>query len=168
MFNPQSFTETTLSKTNSKSFWKMVCWKTVFFFGVRPYFQCVFAVSFGERAIFLHETLWGLEPWWHPQLWLSWYQNKCWAVIKTLVMCWFCCVYGILLPNYLPTQNPEILVICWFSCIKNGILITTQLYTQTLNDVWHICPHLVVFYGKCIGTYTIHGKFGIGCFNKPI
>ena len=47
---------------------------------------------------------------------------------------------------------------------------TTQLYThytQTLNDVWHIYPHLVVFYGKCRYIYYTWNVWDRG-FNQPI
>lgn len=167
--HPQSFTETTRSKTNSKSFWKMVCWKTMFFLGFDPIFNAFLLLVLGNGPSFFmkHSEDWNLDD----------IRNCDWAGIKTsagfsdqnpgyvLIL-----LYGILLPNYLPII-PKILKSWWFVdfLALYGILITTQLYTQTLNDVWHIiCPHLVVFYGKCIGTYTIHGKFGIGCFNKPI
>lgn len=63
MFNPQSFTETTLSKTNSKSFWKMVCWKTMFFLGFDPIFNVFLLLVLGNGPSFFmkHSEDWNFD-----------------------------------------------------------------------------------------------------------
>lgn len=146
MFNPQSFTETTLSKTNSKSFWKMVCWKTMFFLEFDPIFNVFLLLVLGNAPSFFmkHSEDWNFDD-------LRNCDDK----------------RGINTSAGFSDQNPGDLVMLLYY-IRN---FTTQLYThytQTLNDVYHIYRHLVVFYGKCRYIYTIHGKSGIGCFNKPI
>ena len=100
--HPQSFTETTLSKTHSKSFWKMVCWKTMFFLGLDPIFNVFLLLVLGNGPSFFmkHSEDWNFDD----------LRNCAWGDIKTsaelwskpLVIWWCCCIYGILLPNYIP------------------------------------------------------------------
>ena len=50
----------------------------------------------------------------------------------------------------------------WTWWIFSEILPTKRrkvLVSHTIH-VWHIYLHLVDFYGKCIGKYTIHGSYG--------
>ena len=44
--------------------------------------------------------------------------------------------------------------------IKNGKQRNSETATHSIQ-VWYIYLHLVVFYGKCIGKYTIHGWEGL-------